>query len=241
MSPPPSGADAAAKGTTKAMLMVDPSFLSTFPVPAPISSLLFRYNPKDLKITGGTSWSAAGGSEDTEEIPVEVFSSQDPRTLSFTLFVDQFELPSGNVETELKALHDWTVPRLSVTGKKASAPWLRFQWGAKNYFRCYLDSYTITYTLFSRSGAPLRAEVAVKLKEHRDAAKGTNPTSGGEGGQRAHTVTLGDSLHSLAQRYYAQPRAWRALAAFNDIDDPQRLATGTVLQVPDPQLLEGLL
>lgn len=233
---------ATSEATTKALLMLDPMFTAAFPSGRkPRPKLLFRYNPKDVKISGGTTWGESGSSEDSEDVPVEVFRSQNKRTLSFQLFVDQFELPSGDVEREINALHDWTVPRMNAAKNKSSAPWLRFQWGAKSFFRCYLDSYNITYSMFSRSGAPLRAEVDVKLNELRDPIKGTNPTSGGEGGERVHTVALGDSLHSVAYQYYSQPRAWRALAAFNGIDDPQRLPTGTVLELPDPVVLEELL
>lgn len=230
-----------AEATVKAALLLDPVFTAQFPGGrTPRGAMPFRYNPKDVKITGGTKWGESGG-EGREDVPVQTFQSQDHRTLKFKIFVDHYELPSGDVTQEIDALHDWTVPRKRMGDTKAEAPWLRLQWGAKSYFRCYLDSYSITYTLFSRSGAPLRAEADITLKELRDPVKGTNPTSGGAGGERVHVVTLGDSLHSVAHRYYQQPRVWRALAAFNGIDDPLRLATGTAIELPEPSLLEDLL
>ncbi len=45
-------------------------------------------------------------------------------------------------------------------------------------------------------------------------------------------MVTGDSLSSVAFAEYGDPTRWRALAAFNDIDDPMRLRTGTVLLLP---------
>ncbi|MDX1620632.1 MAG: hypothetical protein R3320_06565 [Nitriliruptorales bacterium] len=233
------GAQTAASKTAPAMFMVDPVFLSMFPTPRPpIPVLICRYNPKTLKLSGGTEWKQAEANQQ-RELKREQFQARKPRTLSVTLFFDQFELPSGDLEPELKALWDWTEPRQDFFGHK-SAPWLRFQWGAKNYFRCYIESLSVTYTLFSRSGAPLRATADVTLKETVDLFGGTNPTSGGPGGERSHTISAGESLHTVAHRYYGDPRMWRGLAAFNDIDDPLRLPTGARVSIPEPKVVEEL-
>ena len=47
----------------------------------------------------------------------------------------------------------------------------------------------------------------------------------------------GDSLASVAFAEYGDPTAWRALAAFNDIDDPLRVPTGSLLLLPTPEEL----
>ena len=233
------GAQTAAGATAKAFFMVDPAFLGLFPLPRPpVPVLVCRYNPKSLRITGGTEWRRAEANQQ-RELRREQFQAPKPRTLAVTLFFDQFELPTGDVEQEMKALWDWTKPREDVLGAK-SAPWLRFQWGAKNYFKCYIESLSVTYTLFSRSGAPLRPTAEVTLKETVDILGATNPSSGGPGGERSHTIAAGESLHALAHRFYGHPRLWRGLAAFNGIDDPLRVPTGQRIGLPDVRVVEEL-
>lgn len=242
------GTQTAVGATAKAFFMVDPAFMTAFPIPPvpPGASatgfrpvLVCRYNPKTLRITGGTEWKQAEANQQ-RDLKREQFQARKPRTLSVTLFFDQFELPSGDVTLEMDALWAWTEAHQNVTMQSASAPWLRFQWGAKNYFRCYIESLSVTYTLFSRSGAPLRATADVTLKEVYDSFGGTNPTSGGPGGERRHVVAAGDSLHGIAYRYYGQSRLWRGLAAFNGIDDPMRLATGASVSIPEVKVVEEL-
>jgi hypothetical protein len=41
-----------------------------------------------------------------------------------------------------------------------------------------------------------------------------------------------ERLDELANRYYGDPSYWRALAAFNDIDDPLHLLAGGLLRIP---------
>ena len=53
--------------------------------------------------------------------------------------------------------------------------------------------------------------------------------------------STGDSLASVAFGEYGDPTAWRALAAFNEIDDPLRVPTGRVLLLPTPEELAPTL
>ena len=41
-----------------------------------------------------------------------------------------------------------------------------------------------------------------------------------------------ERLDQLAERYYGDARLWRLIAAFNDLDDPMRIASGELLQIP---------
>jgi hypothetical protein len=235
---PPGAPTSAETVTAKAFFMVEPDFFVKFPVPPPAPALPCIYNPKELKISGGGEWTEPQTNQQHDLVP-SMFVKPKPRTMSVQLLFDHFEAPSGDVTFEVDILFDWTRPRQSPF-KQVSAPWLRFQWGAKRYFKCFIESLNVTYTVFSRSGAPLRAVADLTLKETLDALPMQNPTSGGPGGDRSHQLGAGDTLHSVAYRYYGQPRLWRGIAAFNGIDDPFRVPTGAVLRLPELALLEEL-
>jgi nucleoid-associated protein YgaU len=242
-----SAGSAAATGATqltaKAFFFPDPEYLLQFPFPIPHPVLICRYNPKSLKISGGGEWKEFKATK-TEKTPPKTFSNPKARKMEgLELLVDMFELPYGNVNWELRALEDWCQPRkhlLYTVNKQVSAVHLRFQWGEMQYFKCFISSYDITYEMFSKSGAPLRAKVNLTLEEALSTVPGQNPTSGGEGGERSYVTRSGDSLHSIAYHHYHNPKYWRGLAAFNGIDDPLRLPTGAVVNLPDATTVADL-
>jgi len=49
---------------------------------------------------------------------------------------------------------------------------------------------------------------------------------------RSHVVQRGDTLSGIAGRLYDNPGDWRPIAVKNGIENPRRLAPGTVLQIP---------
>lgn len=227
-------------GPEKAVFVVDPEFVGRFPVGRPpVPTLPCHFNPKELTISGGGTWKEAEANQ-SFKLPTAQFVKPKPRTLSLKLLFDRY--PDGDVELELSTLFDWTMPRrsaLPVIGQ-ASAPWLRFHWGHKHYFRCRIESLSVTVNLFLSTGTAARATADLTLTELPDVLPFTNPTSGGSGGERSHRVLAGDTLHSVAYRHYGQPRLWRGLAAFNGIDDPMRLRTGTVVSLPSAEIVEEL-
>lgn len=238
-----------ANAPSKATLVLDPSFTARFPIPSPNvpsgpapPTFTFPLNPSEIKISGGGEWKEAPANQ-LKEMATALFQKPKPRTISLSFVVDQVEDASGDVSKELEPLFTWTQPYLSFDRRKASSAHLLLTWGAWALFKCYIESLNVTYTMFSPAGTPVRAKVDLGLKEARDAilSAPTNPTSGGQGGERTHTVAAGDSLHSLAHRYYGHARFWRALAAFNDIDDPQRLRPGRAVNLPEAAAIEELV
>ena len=113
-------------------------------------------------------------------------------------------------------------------------PWVVFHWGKFRSFKAVVDSVTVNYTYFSKSGDPLRARVTVSLTQFADDKKfpAQNPTSGTPAPQRSHMVQPGETLDRIAWQHYGDATKWRAIAAANRIRDPFSLRPGVMLDIP---------
>jgi hypothetical protein len=194
----------------------------------------FQFNPKELSLSKSAKWERKPARGARTAGPTE-FAGADPSTLSLEMFFDATEKHDGSVVAAVEQLLSCCVPTEESRGqKKALPPLVVFQWGQIVGFPAFVTQVSAKYTLFASDGMPLRATCSVSLEELAGEVAAQNPTSGALAVHRHHTVVAGDSLASLAYREYGDPTMWRALAAFNGIDDPMRLRDGTELLVPAP-------
>jgi len=197
--------------------------------------LVFRYNPTEYSISKSATWNRPSTRAAESSTPPE-FTGSNPMTISMEIFLDCFEDPIGDVSPDVMALMSWTKPTaMSLMRGLPQPPLLRFVWGANpvlQMFQGYLKSVQARYTMFRIDGTPLRATANISLEEVTPELPGQNPSSGALEGRRAHVVREGESLQSIAYDEYGQASLWRGLAAFNDIDDPLRLAPCAELLLP---------
>ncbi len=199
----------------------------------------FQFNPKEVTLTKTAKWKreAAKGAKKSG---VPEFLGAEPAKLSLEMFLDASRTMDSSVVKRVEKLFECCVPTDTTREKKkASPPWVRFQWGSIMGFPGHIKSVTVKYTLFTPGGMPVRAVCTVALEEMGGETGGQNPTSGALAARAVHTVVSGDSLASLAYREYGDPTLWRALAEANDIDDPMRLPVGRTLLVPALEELDG--
>jgi hypothetical protein len=146
-----------------------------------------------------------------------------------------FDDPTGTtLATTVAKLFSWLEP----LDKSGTPPTLKFEWSTAFTFTCVITNVDATYTLFAPSGLPIRASVNISLKERPVKPQPPNPTSGSVGGLRSRVLVSGDTLQSVAHQEYGKPGLWRRLADLNGIDDPMRVAPGTVLHLPRRSDLE---
>ncbi len=195
----------------------------------------FSFNPTEYTITAASSWKQTPAKG--KEGPTSEFTGTLPQTLSMdALFTNDGAKASGGDDVVVSTfnLREMTKPSsASVSKEKPSAPVLLFKWGKNiEFYECHLKSVTIKYTLFDEKGDATRATASIVLERVQAETPKQNPSSGGLSGNRAHVVSEGDSLHSIAFREYDDPALWRGLADLNGIDDPMRLRAGQRLIVP---------
>jgi LysM repeat protein len=111
-------------------------------------------------------------------------------------------------------------------------PIVRFVWGG-NVFRGVIESLTVTYVMFRPDGVPVRAKLAVSMKEYRpvEIQVKERPTASPDF-DKTYTVIRGDTISGIAEKVYRDATVWRTIAKANDIRDPRRLAPGQVLLLP---------
>lgn len=199
------------------------------------TELSFRFNPKEYSISKSATWNRPTNKSAKSASKPE-FGGVQPQSISMELFFDDWEDSKADLVKDIGQLLKWLKPTPDSINKKKPQPQiLQFRWGSNeslSKFKGFLKSVSVKYTMFKADGKPVRATANITLEEVPDDPEKTNPTSGSIAGRRTHVVTSGDSLHSIAYEEYGDPSLWRALAQFNGIDDPLRLAPGARLMLP---------
>ena len=203
----------------KALLVIEKPF-----VPVPVIPVCF--NPTQYRIDKSNSFA---------EIPIPgletpplQFIRGNVEKLGLDLLVDA----SGALLDVRTQYTDQLRALMDIQSELHAPAIVRFIWD-RQIFRGVVESLGITYVLFSPEGIPLRAQLALSLKEYRtieeQVAKSKKASPDVD---KAYTVRRGDTLSSIAHAAYGSPAEWRAIAAANDIDDPRQVAPGRVLRVP---------
>jgi hypothetical protein len=197
-----------------------------------IGRIQFQFNPKELTIQKAAKWERKPSRGAKSAGPPE-FKGADPCKMTLEIFFDATDKLDSSVVTRVEQLFSCCVPTEASLGqKKEIPPLVVLHWGKVSSFTAYVTSVQAKYTLFTPDGTPIRAVCTVALEEMPGQPPRQNPTSGSPFARASHMVVSGDTLASIAYAEYGDPRLWRALAAFNGIDDPMRVAVGSTVLVP---------
>jgi hypothetical protein len=203
-------------------------------------SVPFQFNPKEVTIQKTAKWERKTAKGAKKAGPPE-FSGSEPCKLTMEMFFDSSGKHDGSVVEAVEKLFSCCVPTdESMNSKKPTPPLVVLHWGKVASFPAFVTSVSAKYTLFSPDGIPIRALCSVAMEEMPNEPWRQNPTSGSEAVRRSHTMIEGDSLASVAYAEYGDPSMWRAIAAYNGIDDPIRfsaMGAGATLVLPAPEEL----
>jgi hypothetical protein len=188
------------------------------------------FNPKELTVKRAAKYEA----KSTKKDQPPQYQGVEPGSISVEVFLDRELCPKGVPQT-VTSLFACLDPVDQSQANNPAPPYVVFGWGSITYITGVVKSVTAKYTLFDPEGVPIRAVCTVEIQEAVASPAKTNPTSGGVAPRRAHTVTTADTLMSIAQREYAKPAFWRAVAIANGIDDPLKLTPGDTLLLPLPE------
>jgi nucleoid-associated protein YgaU len=99
------------------------------------------------------------------------------------------------------------------------------------WFTGVVESIDRKFLLFSPKGVPLRARLTVKMREYKTVEQMAAYLHSADH-TKAHVLKRRERLDQVAAREYDAPGEWRRIAAANGVEDPRRVAPGTVLKIP---------
>jgi nucleoid-associated protein YgaU len=199
-----------------------------------------KFKPKEYAFTKQNTWTPSKAKG--KNVPPFDFGGGQPAKLTMQLFFDTYgEAADGRPQDVRKAYTDaiWKLMMVDPSkqhpkNKKGRPPNVRFQWGKAWSFVAVITSINQKFTLFLADGTPVRATLDVTFQQIKDEAlyPGTNPTSGGTGGERVWTIRAGDTLAWIAYQEYGDPTLWRRIADANHLLNVRRLTPGMHLEIP---------
>jgi nucleoid-associated protein YgaU len=186
-----------------------------------------HFNPSEYKLKNENTFA---------EIPIPGLASAPlqyvrgvTRVLSMDLLADTSDTLENVRTKKVEPIQDL----LKQNDTLHAPPIVEFIWGQQR-FRGVVTSLEVTYVLFHSNGNPLRAKLALVMKEYRpvkvelrEKSKQTSPDV-----EKRYVVRAGETLSSISAGVFRDPAHWREIAEANDITDPRSVAPGTVLTIP---------
>lgn len=161
--------------------------------------------------------------------PITQFVNGNAQVLTMDLLFDTYTDGGGeDVSERTRQLTDL----VHIDGDLHAPPTVRFSWGVF-LFDAVIEKVSQRFTMFLADGTPVRATLSVTFTQYRTIQDQLEQPRRNSADKTKHRVVEGpDSLWLLADREYGDVAHWRTIARANRIDDPRRLAAGTVLVLP---------
>ena len=119
-----------------------------------------------------------------------------------------------------------------MDGEIHEPKYLKIEWGDL-IFDCRLQSVDVNYTLFNRSGQPIRAELnTVFIGDIQDSKRLKKENKSSPDLTHTKTVKSGDKLPLMAQEIYGNSAYYLQLARANNLNNFRKLKTGTNIKLP---------
>jgi Contractile injection system tube protein len=207
----------------------------------PEKTLQLMFNPESYSLSYKNEFSKSQGLNTSGKTVKYILSR--PAALSLKIIIDgtgasEFGLSTlvsvlrGKDQDVYDRVHEFLTETATMDGTKHEPKFVKIIWGKLN-FDCRLRDVTVNYTLFDRSGNPLRAELdtsfiadAAGLKLHKKEQK-TSPDL-----THRRTVKEHDTLPLLCESVYGTPDYYLQVVKANKLVNFRKLTPGTELFFP---------
>ena len=207
-----------------------------------VDQIPVQFNPSEYKITDRSVYSQRSRRKKDE--PAISFNGGMLSTLEVTLIFNNDEFLSlssavksvanmitGDDSKDITKTINKIASRTKMDGESHQPPGCMFVWGSLQ-FAGYVESVGVNYTMFDKSGKPLRATVDLTMQGFNKAASERSSPLMSPDRTKARTMTEDSSIWCLAEKEYGDAREWRRIADANNIMNPLDIPVGQVLRVP---------
>jgi hypothetical protein len=190
-----------------------------------------QFNPETLKVTFANAIVQPQGGDQSAGNSGRQFVGAGTTKLALTLWFDVTAMEKDPVDdvrrVTTKVVYFMTPQKSDADPKKLSPPGVQFQWGSF-LFKGIVEALDESLEYFSPDGKPLRASMTLTLSQQ----KILESKFDGDGtvGQRPFKAAKqNDSLQKMAAKQGKND--WQSIAAANGIEDPMRMAPGTLVDL----------
>ena len=201
-----------------------------------------QFNPSEYRVTDKSSYSQRSRRKNDE--PDVTYNGGVFSTLEVTLIFnrDEFTSPksvidsamtmvTGEIKNDITAAIGKISALTKIDGNEHMPPKCMFAWGTM-FFVGYVENVGVNYTMFDKSGIPLRAMVNLTMQGTATLVPARRNPLLSPDRTKARTMTEDSSIWCLAEKEYGDAREWRRIADANDIMNPLDIPVGRVLKVP---------
>lgn len=183
-----------------------------------------QFNPERYSIERSATWEEKGKQATLQ------YGGKGRKSITLEFFFDTYEAKKDVRVEYVQKLLALMEPTVATSGGKKRPPELLLTWGGFN-FRGVLEKLAQNYTMFSHEGKPVRAVVNATFKQFSTAAEESRNNPPGDP-TKTHRVKEGETLNLISSKEYGDPALWRIIADENRLQDPRRLAVGSLLVIP---------
>jgi hypothetical protein len=192
-----------------------------------------QFNPAEYSLAEGADYENIP--RQNSDSPVINFKGGKQPNLKMSLYFNSYEPSSTVIDSSEEKDVSEQVEKLAklrqIDGTVHRPPLVAFVWGSLKFIG-FVKSVTATYTMFAKSGKPLRAKVDVEFigVPNEDGSRRSPFESPDR--TKIRILSEDESLWSIARKEYGDESKWRYIANANGIMDPLDIPVGTVLKVP---------
>jgi len=199
-----------------------------------IDCIRVMFNPTSFSLSHRTSLVAEAALDSSTT--KNTYSHSDARKVSLDFVFDGTGVAPGSAAGSVsQKLDAFLKSTMQMNGSIHEPNYLRVEWGdgPLQSFDCRMESADVTYSLFDRSGAPIRATIKASLREDLDDPK-KNRIEGKQSPDLTHSrvVKVGDTLPLLCKEIYGSSSYYIRVARANDLDDFRNLEPGSEIRFP---------
>jgi len=183
-----------------------------------------QFNPERYAIERAATWEEKGKQATLQ------YGGKGRKTITLEFFFDTYEAKKDVRVEYVQKLLALMEPTVATSGGKKRPPVLLLTWGGFN-FQAVLEKLSQNYTMFAEDGRPVRAVVNATFKQFSTAEEETRGNPPGDP-TKTHRVKEGETISLIAAQEYGDSSLWRVIADENRLEDPRRLAVGSLLVIP---------